>query len=155
MSAMRLLPLVLLLPACDAVRDRPPGREAPAASVASTAPAPRPVVPAGARTADAFDTTTEAERAAALAPVEAAEEPLGTTIASLGDPADPGLWLETPLVTETRPGRVALPGTAQSVKVELRPIEGPATGGSRISLPAIRLLGASLAGLPEVEVFGL
>jgi hypothetical protein len=41
------------------------------------------------------------------------------------------------------------------VRVELRPIEGPATGGSRISLAALRLLGASLAGLPEVEVFGL
>ena len=114
-------------------------------------------VPEGARTAEAFDTTTEAERviatAAAAEPAETPEEALGTTIASLGDPTEPGLWLATPLVSEVRPGRLALADTGQSVLVELRPIEGPATGGSRISLPAIRLLGASLASLPEIEVY--
>jgi hypothetical protein len=56
-------------------------------------------------------------------------------------------------VSQARPGRLAL--GERSVRVELRPIEGPATGGSRISLAALRLLGASLAGLPKVEVFGL
>ena len=115
-------------------------------------------VPSGARTAEAFDTTTEAERviakAAAEEPPEEAEEALGTTIASLGDPADPGLWLATPLVAEARPGRLLYPETGESVLVELRSVGGPATGGSRISLPAIRLLGAPLAGLPEIEVFG-
>ena len=114
-------------------------------------------MPEGARTAEAFDTTTEAERAvavqAAAEPPETPEEALGTTIATLGDPAEPGLWLATPLVSETRPGRLALADTGQSVLVELRPIEGPPTGGSRISLPAIRLLGVSLASLPKLEVF--
>ena len=156
MSALRLLPLLLLLPACEAVRERLTGGGGGAVTAPATSPSPaaRPI-PAGARTAEAFDTTTEEERAAATAPAEeeGGEEPLGTTVVSLGDPADPGLWLATPLVSETRPGRVALGG--QSVRVELRPIEGPSTAGSRISLPALRLLGASLAGLPEVEVFGL
>ena len=103
---------------------------------------------------EAFDTTTEAQRIAATTPDEAQEEALGTTVASLGDPADPGLWLETPLAAAVRPGRVALPGTDRSVQVELRPIDGPATAGSRLSLPAIRLLGISLSDLPEVEVYG-
>lgn len=171
MTMRRLLPLVLLLalPGCAALTARLPG----GAPQAAVAPEPRPeptaaqveavaaarlAAPRGARTAEEFDTTTEAERAAAVAaaaaPPETAEEALGTTVASLGDPADPGLWLATPLVGETRPGRLVYPETGQSALVELRPAGGPATGGSRISLPAIRLLGAPLTGLPEIEVYG-
>ena len=170
MTILRLAPLVLLLalPGCAALTARLPGGGGPQG--AAVAPAPRPdpsaaqvesvaaarlAAPRGARTAEALDTTTEAERtAAAAAPPEAAEEALGTTVASLGDPADPGLWLATPLVAEARPGRVVYPETGQSALVELRPAGGPATGGSRLSLPAIRLLGAPLTGLPEVDVFG-
>lgn len=127
-------------------------REAPATGTAAvTAPAPRP--PTGATTADQFDTTTEAERQAAAAPPPSAERELGRTVASLGNPANPGFWLETPLVAETTQGRVVYAATGKSVAVELRPIAGAATSGSRISLPALRLLGAPLTGLPELTVF--
>ena len=112
-------------------------------------------LPADRRTAEDFDTTTEQERAVAVAAAaqEAPERPLGATIAALGDAADPGLWLETPLVSEAGPGRVAYPPAGTSVLVELRPSGGAAGSGSRASLAALRLLEAPLAGLTEVEVF--
>lgn len=118
---------------------------------------PRPeagAVPAGANTVEAFDTTTAAERAAAqAAPASSAVARLGRTVATLGDPADPGFWLETPLAQKTGPGRVVAVANGKSVTVELRPIDGPESAGSRISLPALRLLGVGLAGLHEVDVF--
>ena len=66
----------------------------PAAVAPEVTPAASAPVPAeGANTAEALDTTTEAERTAALAePAPAAETELGSTIASLGDPTDPGYW---------------------------------------------------------------
>ena len=164
MTPIRLAPLLLVLSACAESAARPPqaGPPGPVAipetqaeveAVVSTAGRSQ-AVPRGARTAEAFDTTTEAERAiakaAAAEPPESAEQSLGTTVASLGDPADPGLWLATPLVSGTRPGRLVYPETGESVLVELR----PGSGASRISLPAIRLLGAPLTGLPEIEVYG-
>lgn len=118
--------------------------------VAAVTPAP----PSAAATADEFDTTTEAERVAALAGLPAGERELGRTVASLGNPAAPGFWLETPLVSEVMQGRVVYPPTGNSVAVELRPISGPATAGSRVSLPTLRLLGAPLTGLPELTVYG-
>jgi hypothetical protein len=124
-----------------------------------TRPMARPVAGApttGANTADAFDTTTEAERAAALAaPAPSAEARLGRTVATLGSPADPGFWLETPLTDRVRPGRVVAVAGGASVKVELRPIDAPPGAGSRISLPALRLLNIGLTGLHELDVFGL
>ena len=78
---------------------------------------------------------------------------LGRTIASLGNAAEPGLWLKTPLVQAERPGRVTFPATGKSVQVTLIPIEGPATAGSRLSLQAMQALGAPLTGLPEIDVF--
>ena len=78
---------------------------------------------------------------------------LGVTVASLGSPSEPGLWLKTPLVTSEQPGRVVFAGSGKSVAVTLIPIDGPATGGSRMSLSAFQTLGAPLTGLPEVEVF--
>ncbi len=106
--------------------------------------------PAGARTADSLDTSTPEERAAAAATPQGARA-LGRTVASLGDPARPGFWLETPLVSAPAMGRVSYEG--QSAQVELIPIDGPPSGGSRISLAAMRLIGAPLTGLPTVEVF--
>ncbi len=88
---------------------------------------------------------------AATAPAN--DRALGTTIASLGDPADPGFWLKTPLVDVEGPGRVDYPAAGTSVAVTLIPLDGPSTGGSRLSLPAMRLLQAPLTGLPEVTVF--
>jgi hypothetical protein len=106
--------------------------------------------PAGARTAEALDTTTAEERAAAAAPAAASRD-LGVTVASLGDPARPGFWLETPLVRAPATGQVAYQG--KTAQVDLIPIDGPATGGSRLSLAAMRLLGAPLTGLPEIRVY--
>lgn len=111
-----------------------------------TAPRPKPA----AKTADAFDTTTAEQRAAAAAKPVAAEAKLGKTVASLGDPTDPGFWIKTSLVTAPAKGRVENPATGQSVQVDLIPAP---EGGSRISLPAMRLLGVSLTDLPEVVVY--
>lgn len=77
---------------------------------------------------------------------------LGRTVASLGNAAEPGLWLKTPLVQTERPGTVYYPVNNKSVKVTLIPIEGPVTAGSRLSLQAMQELGAPLTGLPEVDV---
>ena len=112
-------------------------------------------LPAAPTTAEDFDTTTPEERAVATSGADtpdAAEERLGTTVVSLGSPADPGLWLETPLASEERPGRIVL--GEEGVLVTLRPSGGAPGSGSRISLPAMRLLKVSLTDLPTVEVFG-
>ncbi|SPF80573.1 hypothetical protein [Pseudoprimorskyibacter insulae] len=110
--------------------------------------------PATARTAEQFDTTTKADRdAAAVKPVAGGEAALGLSIASLGDPTRPGFWIETPLVSEAGQGRVVYAPTGKSAQVTLLPIDGPKTAGSRLSLAAMRLIGAPLTGLPEVQVF--
>jgi len=121
-------------------------------------PMPRPEAgadapPAGANTVEALDTSSAAERAAALAAGEpAAETRLGTTIATLGNPADPGFWLQTPLVDRVRQGRVES-ANGGTVKLELRPIESAPGAGSRISLAALRLLNVGLTGLHELMVY--
>ncbi|MBY6161050.1 hypothetical protein KUV73_09200 [Mameliella alba] len=152
-----MLAVAALLPAgCGKLpflKDRPDG-PAPAAQ-----PQPAPETgavrpPAGARTAEQFDTTTPDERKkAAAAPKPGGETALGETVASLGDPAAAGFWLETPLVTSRQQGRVLNPATGKSAQVELIPIEGPSTGGSRISLAAMRLIEAPLTDLPTLKVF--
>lgn len=116
-------------------------------------PTPPPPPPPTARTVEQFDTTTAEDRAEALAPtpIAATSASLGTTIASLGSPSDPGIWLKTPLVTTLTPGRVEYQGN--SVNVELRPSGGAAGSGSQMSLAAMRLIEAPLTGLPEVTVF--
>lgn len=125
------------------------GQTRPQARPESVQVQPRP--PATARTEEQFDTTTVAERAAASAPVVAAtERDLGVTIVSLGNPAQPGFWLETTLVSAPAKGRVLNPATGESVQVDLIPISD---GGSRMSLPAMRLLGVPLTDLAEVQVF--
>jgi hypothetical protein len=103
-----------------------------------------------AKTVDALDTTTQEQRAAAAAKPATAEERLGKTIASLGDPTDPGFWISTSLVSTPAKGRVENPATGKSVQVDLIPAN---EGGSRLSLPAMRLLGVSLTDLPEVVVY--
>ncbi|SNR60374.1 hypothetical protein [Puniceibacterium sediminis] len=116
----------------------------------------RPVLrsaPEGARTAAQFDVTTPQERAAAASVQPAGERSLGTTVASLGDPTRVGFWLETPLISEPGKGRVVFPGTGKSANVDLIPIDGPATAGSRLSLSAMRLIGAPLTDLPTIKVY--
>jgi len=150
-----LIPIVMLSlgSGCALFTEQPerPDAQAPQDEVRPVArpdAASRP--PSGARTADGLDTTTDEERQAASAPAASGARDLGVTVASLGDPARSGFWLETPLVSAPAKGRVEFEG--QSAQVDLIPIEGPESGGSRISLSAMRLIGAPLTGLPEVRV---
>ncbi len=122
----------------------------------SVATAVRP--PAGARTVEQFDTTSAEEKKAAAAAAQDAQASgagrlLGRTVASLGDPAKPGLWIKTPLVRQPGKGRVVYPKNGKAVELELIPLDGPATAGSRMSLAALRVIEAPLTDLPEVEVY--
>jgi hypothetical protein len=76
---------------------------------------------------------------------------LGITVASLGDPTDPGLWLETPLVSSQIAGRIVT-DTAQTALVTLRPSGGAVGSGSRISLAAMQALGLGLTDLATLTV---
>lgn len=75
---------------------------------------------------------------------------LGTTVASLGSPAEPGLWLKTPLVSSQQAGKISYNG--KTIAVTLIPIDGPDTAGSRLSLQAFQALGAALTDLVELSV---
>lgn len=139
-----LLPALLTLAACGSA----PGlfaRKSDPAPVAAAATGPYSGVRPQGRPG------TEAATPAAM---EAAATPttgrLGTTIASLGNAAEPGLWLKTPLVKVAGPGTVAYSG--RTAKAQLIPIDGPATAGSRASLQLMQALGAPLTGLPEFTV---
>lgn len=78
---------------------------------------------------------------------------VGSTVASLGDASQQGFWLETPLVQTARPGKVRYAKTGREVQVNLIPRDGASTGGSSLSLGAMRLLDAPLTGLVEIEVY--
>lgn len=136
----------------DAQMNAPAGPTGPRPKPRPSSFAPPP--PADATSAEDFDTTTTAERDAASAASAdpSAEQALGQTIASLGSPAQPGFWLETPLVTARRPGRVVA-SNGESALVDLIPIQGESGAGSRLSLAALRLLGIGLTGLHEIQVF--
>ena len=160
MSMMRQFGWVLMaamVAGCALVPQQPSTGEPPVIDeIESKARGPEAAAPPpDARTAEQFDTTTAEDRAEVLkaAAAPAQSNALGTTVASLGDPSDPGFWLKTPLVTTEQPGRVEYAAAGTKVAVTLIPIDGPVTGGSRLSLPAMRLLEAPLTGLPEVTVF--
>lgn len=172
MRMVAALGIVLILTGCTTVQDlfkrapnsaasdveRPDDAPETDEKVVSLAPvaADAPPPSAAARTVEQFDTTTAAERVeAAEAPAPSTQARLGTTVASLGNPADPGFWAETPLVSAPRPGRLEYNATGKSVLVELRPSGGAAGSGTRVSLPALRVLEAPLTALPELVVFGL
>lgn len=137
-------------PAVEADAALPPAAEVETAALAPATAAPPP--PTAARTADALDTTTPEQRAAAVAPPQSPSKNLGKTVVSLGSPTEPGLWVKTPLVKTESQGRVTNLANGKSSLVTLLPLDGPATAGSRMSLPALRLIGASLTDLTEVEV---
>lgn len=145
--------------------DRPVGDAAAAESgqrpIARPAPVPGPLTTSvpkpsqSAQTAEQFDTTTDAQRAEAAQGAASAGEQrkLGATVGALGNPAEPGFWVKTALVSVKAKGRVEYSETGKSVAVDLLPIEGPKTAGSRVSLAAMRLLGAPLTGLPDLIVY--
>lgn len=137
-----------------------PGEPGPAplpveeASVETLDPTPPPPPPPEANTAEEFDTTTEEDRDAALAtPAATGEVNLGRTLATLGNPADPGIWIETPLVSQLVMGRVEVAATGKSINIELRPSGGEPGSGSSISLPAMGLLEIPLTAIEEVIVY--
>lgn len=114
------------------------------ASVSTTALGARAV------SAEALDTTTAEEKAAALAaPATGGERALGKTTVALGPPAEQGLWLSTALVTAPVQGRIET-AAGKSLTLELR----PGSGGALLSLAAFQALGLSLTDLPEVTVYG-
>lgn len=155
----RIVLVALLLPAlagCDRLRREAPLGAWQEAAPAAVTPQARPVAgaaavlaPQGARTAAAFDRTTPAERAAAVA-APATGAPLGQVVVSLGNPAEPGFWLRSSLVSAPRPGTVRLASGA-SVQVDLLP---PSGGAAQLSLAAYRALGLGLTDLPQVTVLG-
>ena len=148
------------LSACDMLptmqQQAPPRDPAPESSGSGTDDQTAGVAPpANARTADEFDTTTEEERAAAVQAAQSGggDRDLGTTVASLGAAADPGIWMKTPLVDSPGKGRVEYPAKGTTVAVDLIPLDTEPGSGSQLSLAAMRLLEADLTGLPEVRVF--
>ena len=103
-----------------------------------------------AASAASLDKTTAEETAAALAaPAAGGERELGRVVVALGPPAEQGIWLSSPLVTETAQGRIVT-AAGKSLAVELR----PGTGGALLSLAAFQALGLSLTELPAVTVYG-
>ncbi len=130
-------------------------RGKPAVETVAVRPPPRPDVAAplpaaGAKTAAGFDTTTAADKAAALAPppAPAGERSLGKAAVALGNPAEPGFWLRSALVTAPGKGRVEVAGGA-SIAVDLI----PGVGAAQLSLAAFRALNLALTALPEVTIF--
>lgn len=78
---------------------------------------------------------------------------VGETVAALGLLDRSGFWLKTPLVSAETPGEIARKGSDQRISVTLIPKDGPAGGGSQISLAAITALGADMTALLTLEVF--
>lgn len=118
-------------------------QEAEQASVPDTAPVAEPVVEATEAGASALPDPT-------LPPPPGVGSSLGRTVVSLGDPAEGGMWLKTPLVTSEQPGQIRYRGA--TVAVTLRPLNAEVGAGSQISVRAMQALGASLSELVEVDV---
>ncbi|MFD1881411.1 hypothetical protein [Paracoccus pacificus] len=76
---------------------------------------------------------------------------LGTSVASLGDPAQGGNWVKTSLVKAPTKGRVTVAGGSKSVNVDLL----PGTGATQMSLSAMRALGVDITELPSVDLYAL
>lgn len=108
---------------------------------------------AGGLRPEALDQTSADERAAALAPPAARTQLLGETLASLGSPAETGLWLRTGLVTRVTQGRVELQQGTGSLRVELRPSGAPAGSGGQLSLSAYTTLRLPLTQLVGLRVY--
>lgn len=97
---------------------------------------------------------------AASTPVEpvaaapaAGQTRIGATVAALGLLGRSGFWLQTPLVSAEGPGEVLDPATGRRLPVTLIPKDGPAGGGSQISLAALNELGLDATALVTLEVF--
>ncbi|MQQ07583.1 hypothetical protein GFB49_03870 [Epibacterium sp. SM1979] len=116
-----------------------PADPAPASS--QTAPTDAPL--------DATGGDVVANTPAPAVPQQGAIGTSGTTVAGLGDPGIPGLWLETSLVSQAGAGRVRA-ANGSTVVLTLKPLQG--AGGSNLSIEAMRALGVPLTELVELSV---
>ena len=116
------------------------GRDAPDSVVIETPPVGGPTDVTGAELA-------------AVVPAEPSGDGqfLGFSVTSLGDATQPGLWLETPLVTAEGPGRIVAEN-GRTIVVTLRPSGGDQGSGSRLSLAGFQALGLDLTSLPTLTV---
>ena len=101
------------------------------------------------------EATTEAAQPASEEATPVAAPAARTTLVSLGDVTEGGIWIKTPLVQATSQGTARNPATGKTATVTLIPIDGPPTAGSRASLQAMQALGLSLTDIAEVEVTAL
>jgi hypothetical protein len=160
-KTVALLPALLILSACASLPFGKGGGQAmEPVGVIEPRPQTRPAVgptsggvavpPVGAKSAAALDTTTAAQKAAALAaPAKpAGEQSLGKTAVALGNVTEPGFWLRSALVKSAGSGRVVT-AAGGSIAVDLIPGDGAA----QLSLAAFRALNLSLTDLPDVTIF--
>ncbi len=139
----------LALSACDAVQN-PLSQSEPAPQPATEAASPDAT--GGASDAEALDETTVLQRQEATSNATPASGLLGETVVALGDPIMPGFWLKTPLVTAQQDGILERAGGA-TVQVTLLPLGGAPSGGSEISLAAMRSLDIGLTELVTLKVY--
>ncbi|MCH2075338.1 MAG: hypothetical protein MK180_00430 [Rhodobacteraceae bacterium] len=111
-------------------------------------PGPPPVVEPAAPELVLEEEGAEIEEAVAE-PVPAASR---ETLVTLGNAAEPGLWVKTPLVSTQGQGRVTAVESGRSIEVTLIPIDGPATAGSRASLAALQALGLPLTAVSPLRI---
>tara|TARA_R110002096_G_scaffold9867_3_gene38560 strand:- start:1328 stop:1873 length:546 start_codon:yes stop_codon:yes gene_type:complete len=146
------IPAILLLASCSAL---PFGLSAakrqPAAAIGAR-PEAKPrnagMTAPEARSVQRYDTTTAAQKAAALAVIpDTPVHDLGKTIVTLGLVTEPGFWLRAGLVKAAGRGQVK---TAAGVSVAVDLI--PGTGAAQLSLAAFRALNLPLTGFAEVQV---
>ena len=138
--------VVLALSACGAVQN-PFSQAEPAA-----APAPSAPLDATDGALEAQEPSTVLQRQENTPNATPASGLIGETVVALGDPVQPGFWLKTPLVTAEQNGVLERAGGA-TVQVTLLPLGGPATGGSQISLAAMRSLNIGLTELVTLKVY--
>ncbi|MDE4133531.1 hypothetical protein PXK00_10430 [Phaeobacter sp. QD34_3] len=142
---------VLLLGGCGdiALPTLPSLKKEPPAPVAAPATPAGPQAPLDA-TGGALDVPDLVEEAPEQ---EIAPETVFTgskqVVASLGDPAVPGLWMETSLVSNEQKALLRSASGAEVV-VTLKP--SPSAGSARVSIAAMRALGVPLTELVELQV---
>ena len=137
-----LTAVMLALAGCDVVEPGKPS-SAPVAAV------PVSAAPLGVgKSAASLDSTTAAQKAAALAAPAGGGHVVGKAVVALGNPAEQGFWLKSALIVMAGKGHVVTE-TGASIAVDLLPGEGAA----QLSLAAFRALGLGLTDLPEVTIY--
>ncbi|WP_293573203.1 hypothetical protein [Phaeobacter sp.] len=123
---------------------------APPVDTTPIAPAPGTTGTIGSGTGQTVDPFATTARPSSAAPARSYTG-RSSTIASLGDPSQPGLWMETSLVSTPQRARLVSARGTEAI-VTLRPSAGTAGAGSRLSIDAMRALGLPLTELAELQV---